>query len=239
MTSGSGCLALRIKLQTDNDLSREKVDSVEKKEKMKRNLELFNSLVNADDNKQQKDECINSVACDGDCDNVNELRRLGSSRVCPQTKPQDKPLLKCDMCDFISQNKDYMSIQIKKHEEKKIASNVAKPCRFVNTERGCLKGDSCNFSHSKAAIAPHVKKFQSCAEIKKHVCGNLNVDTYTLRMESLYLLALEGRVLESTTSVSSPLDGAAFLLLLLPTPAPLFHLKKTNNYRWNWKREQM
>ena len=114
-----------IKLQTEYDLTREKVDSVEKKEKMKRNLELFNSLVNADDHKQQKDECINSVACDGDCDNVNELRRLnslkklGSSRVCPQTKPQDKPLLKCDMCDFISQNKDYMSIHIKKHEEEK------------------------------------------------------------------------------------------------------------------------
>ena len=43
-------------------------------------------------------------------------------------------------------------------KKKKIASNVAKPCRFVNTERGCLKGDSCNFSHSKAAIAQHVKK---------------------------------------------------------------------------------
>ena len=67
-----------VKIQTENDIVKEKVDSAEKNEKIKRNLKLFNSLVKENDPTNKTDECISSVACDGDCDNVNQLKRLNS-----------------------------------------------------------------------------------------------------------------------------------------------------------------
>ena len=131
---------------------------------MKRNLKLFNSLVNKENHSVNKDECIASVSCEGNCDNVNQLERLnslkqlGSNRSCPQTKADNKPMLKCDKCDFITQNKEYFSTHVKGHIEKKIENIFIKPCHYVNSRRGCLKGDSCNFDHSEAALAKPVVK---------------------------------------------------------------------------------
>ena len=148
------------KLQLENELAQEKVKSIEKNKKIKNNLKLFDELIKKDEQIVTKDECIREITCEGDCENVNQLKRLnslkksGSSRSCPQTQSKDKPMLKCDKCDFTSQNNEYFSTHTKGHEDKKIPNNVheKRPCHFVATKRGCIKGDSCNFDHSKAAL---------------------------------------------------------------------------------------
>ena len=224
-----------VKIQTENDIVKEKVDSAEKNEKIKRNLKLLNSLVKENDPTNKTDECISSVACDGDCDNVNQLKRLnslkkqGSSRVCPQTKPQDKPMLKCDKCDFISQNKQYFSSHVKGHDEKRIESNTGKPCRYVNTERGCLKGDSCNFDHSKAALARPVKKVPKLCRNKeacvwKPQCRYIHPEDGE-SMPALNVVKGSGRQDFGSTDFSQ--QPPIFVLLLLPTLAPLLLLKRT------------
>ena len=115
-----------VKLQSESSVAKEKEESNEKKEKIKRNLKLFNSLVDKENPSVNKDECVVSVSCEGNCDNVNQLQRLnslkqlGSSRSCPQTNADSKPMLKCDKCDFITQNKEYFATHIKGHNEKKI-----------------------------------------------------------------------------------------------------------------------
>ena len=166
------------KLQAETDLSKEKIESIEKNKRITRNLKLFDELVKKDEQTLTKDECIREVSCEGDCENVNQLKRLnsmkqsGSDRSCPQTQSKDKPMLKCDKCDFISQNKEYFSTHMKGHEEKKIANNVKdkRPCHFVGTRRGCIKGDSCNFDHSKEALAkPVVKVYKLCQN--KEACA--------------------------------------------------------------------
>ena len=119
-----------VKLQAENDIAKEKDDSLEKSEKMKRNLKKFNAMVNKEDETITKDECIRVISCEGDCDNVSQLKRLnslkqsGSSRSCPQSKSTGKPMLNCDKCDFLTQNNEYFNSHMKGHDEKKIASNV-------------------------------------------------------------------------------------------------------------------
>ena len=125
-----------------------------------------------------KDECIRNVSCEGDCDNVTQLKRLnslkqsGGSRSCPQANSTDKPMLKCDKCDFLTQNKEYFQSHMKGHDEKKIASNVTKfkrRCHYVGTRKGCYKGDECNFDHSEGALAkPVVKVPKLCRD--KEAC---------------------------------------------------------------------
>ena len=114
------------KLQGENDLAKERVESIEKNNKIKENLKLFNKLIKRDEQILPVDECIREVTCEGDCENVNQVKRLnslkqsGSNRSCPQTQAKGKPMLKCDKCDFISQNNEYFSTHMKGHEEKKI-----------------------------------------------------------------------------------------------------------------------
>ena len=52
------------------------------------------------------------------------MKQSGSNRSCPQTQSKDKPVLKCDKFDFITQNKEYFSTHMKGHEGEKIANNV-------------------------------------------------------------------------------------------------------------------
>ena len=156
-----------VKLQAENDVAKEKADSMEKNLKIKRNLKIFNTMVKQQEKTMTKDECMKSVSYEGDFDSVNQLERLnslkqsGSSRSCPQTQPTGKPMLKCDKCDFLTQNSEYFKSHMKGHDDEKISHNVInlkRPCHYVGTSKGCFKGDKCNFDHSEASLAKPVVK---------------------------------------------------------------------------------
>ena len=142
---------------------------------MEQNLKLFNVLVKNNheltelpmpEKENKHDECINSVHCEGDCDNVSQLKRLnsmkqlGNRRSCPQTKSQEQHINKCNKCDFITQNKVQYESHMKYHDERKIKSNEdnRRPCSYLRSRNGCKKGDSCDFDHSDAAQAKPVVK---------------------------------------------------------------------------------
>ena len=75
------------KMQGETDLEREKKEAIDKKNKIERNLKLFNVLVENGheltelpiiEKEKNSDECIASISCEGDCENVNQLKRLNS-----------------------------------------------------------------------------------------------------------------------------------------------------------------
>ena len=113
-----------------------------------------------------KDECIESIHCAGDCEKVSQIKRLnsmnqlGNSRSCPQSKSEEKHVYKCDKCDVITQNKVYFNSHMQYHIEKKIASNVSnkRPCSYFRSKNGCRKRTSCDFDHSESAQAISVVK---------------------------------------------------------------------------------
>ena len=116
------------KMQNESEITNEKVKSIENKKKIKRNIKIFNALVeNGHDlpvEIKESDECIEVNSCEGNCDKVSELTRLnsfkqsGSIRRCPQTQPDDKPFFKCNKCDFMTQNKEYFNTHMEQHKNK-------------------------------------------------------------------------------------------------------------------------
>ena len=163
------------KMQGETDLEREKKEAIDKKNKIETNLKLFNILVENGheltelpiiEKEKKSDECIASISCEGDCENVNQLKRLnslkqsGNSRSCPQNKSVEKPMYRCEKCDFISQNKVYFDSHMKSHMENRIKSNLPtkKPCSYFGSRYGCRKGDQCDYDHSESAQAKPVVK---------------------------------------------------------------------------------
>ena len=78
-----------VKLQGEKDIEREKIESIAKKDKIEKNLKLFNVLVAngheltelpLPEAEHNKDECIESIHCAGDCEKVSQIKRLNSMK---------------------------------------------------------------------------------------------------------------------------------------------------------------
>ena len=132
------------KMQTENDLTKEKIQSIEKNKKIHNNLKIFNAIVeNGHDiplgQVKETDECIQNEPCLGGCDKVSDLKRLqslkrsGSIRICPQTKPDDRPFFKCEKCDFMTQNKEYFKEHENEHNNQ--IDNECPQCGYKTKEK--------------------------------------------------------------------------------------------------------
>ena len=139
-----------VEMQTKTDMLEEKVKSMEKEKKIKENLKIFESI-ETKTIEHSPDECINLGACLGDCDKVSQAKRLsdlkqsGSKRTCPQLNPQQKPMLYCNVCTFMSQNKVYFESHMKKHKEEN------------NTKQRILACTQCGFkAMSKERLSKHI-----------------------------------------------------------------------------------
>ena len=173
-----------VAMQTENDLMREKIQLIEKEKKIHKNMKLFNVLLDEVKDSSDPDECVNKVNCEGDCNAVADavklhmMKKAGVNRTCPQEKPLEKPIFKCDKCDFISQNKTYFTKHVKDHNvhDNKIAENarnisgqhkVKGPCSYYKSQNGCKKGNSCLWDHSEKAQAQIVKKIPKLCQNKE------------------------------------------------------------------------
>ena len=105
-------------MQAEQDIEREKIETIEKKKKIEKNLKLFNVFVEnghnltelpIPDSETNHDECIESIHCEGGCEKVSQLRRLnsmkqlGNSRSCPQSKSDKKTIYNSspDICNVM------------------------------------------------------------------------------------------------------------------------------------------
>ena len=185
-----------VKMQTDNDLMREKIEIIDKEKKIHKNMKLFKVLVDEVKESEDPDECINKVNCEGSCNEVADavklhlMKKAGITRTCPQDKPLEKVMLKCEKCEFISQNKVYFTKHMNNHyeEESKIAkkarnisgqNKIKKPCSYFNNPNGCKKGNSCLWDHSDEAQAQSVKKIPK-------ICQNKDTCTWKPRCKYVH-----------------------------------------------------
>lgn len=202
-----------VDIQKERDLLLEKIQTIEKEKKIHKNLKLFKTLVGEGGlTKEEVDECINKVNCEGDCDEVSEaiklthMKQAGGQRSCPQTEA--KTLFKCDKCDFMSQNKTFFTQHTKQHNEEKRARIIPerdqtqnqRPCSYYRSPQGCKKGNNCNWNHSDNAQAEVVEKVPK-------LCRNKETCRWKPRCKFIHPEdgeSLPGRSRQDQVSVSGP-----------------------------------
>ena len=172
-----------IKMQSENDLNKERIQTMEKNKKIHKNLHIFNAIVeNGHDIPpvliKEPDECIHNEICTGNCEKVKDLKRLntlkrsGSIRTCPQRNPDDKPFFKCGKCDFMTQNEEYFNEHMEKH--RKYTDDECPQCGYKTKKKSDFEKHmknvhgnfpSCTICHvglwSKEAVKKHVSKYHS------------------------------------------------------------------------------